>query len=99
MISVPLNRGRSKMLYIVVEESMGFGGGGWSTGYYIYLIRKGKVVKRIRTADVEPTLGTLKFMLKEFGIEYKIRKVGYPPKSNDFCKQLVKVLCKETEND
>jgi len=87
------------MLYIIIEEAMGFGGGGWEIGYYISLIRKGRVIKRIRTADVEPTIGTLKFVLKAYGIEYKIRKVGYPPKGDDFCKQIIKVLCKETEND
>ena len=86
------------MLYIVIEESMGFGGG-WATGYYIYFIRKGKVIKRIRTHDKEPTMSTLKFVLKGYGIKFKVRKVEYPPKSDDFCKQLVKVLCKETEND
>lgn len=87
------------MLYIVVEKSMGFGGGGWDTGYYIYLIRKGRVIKTVRTYDLEPTLGTLKFALKAYGIEYEIHKVDYPPKGDDFCKQLIKVFCKETEND
>lgn len=87
------------MLYIVIEKAMGFGGGGWDIGHYIYLIRKGKVIKRIRAYDREPTLGTLEFVLKVYDIEYKIRKVDYPPKGDDFCKQLIKVLCKETEND
>lgn len=78
---------------------MGFGGGGWDIGYFIHLIREGKVIKKIRTFDAEPTLGTLKFVLKEYDIEYKVRKVPYPPKGDDFCEQLIKVFCKETEND
>ena len=85
------------MLYIVVEESLGFGGGGWEIGYHIYLIHKGKVIKEIRAEDLEPTIGALQFVLKTFDTEYKIRKVGYPPKGDDFCKQLIKVLCKETK--
>lgn len=87
----------SKMVYIVVEESMGFGGGGWDVGYYIYLIRNGKVIKRIRYHEDEPIMNTLKFMLKEFSIEYKIYRVDYPPESDNFCKQLIKVLRKETK--
>lgn len=87
------------MLYIVIEKSQGFGGGGWETGYYIYLIREGKVIKTVKADDVNPTMSTLKFILKAYNIEYTIRKVGYPPKGDDFCKQLIKVLCKETEND
>lgn len=87
------------MLYIVVEKSMGFGGGGWETGYYIYLIRKGKVIKTIRTDDKEPTLGTLKFILKTYDIEFKVRNIPDPLKGDDFCKQLIKVFCKETEGE
>lgn len=86
------------MLYIIVEESMGFGGGGWETGYFIHLIRKGKVIKRIRSDYVEPILGTLKFILKVFDIEYEVRKIGYPPRNEDL-KKIIKVLCKETKND
>ncbi len=86
------------MIHIVVETSLGFGGGGWETGYYVYLIRNGKVFKKIRTADKEPVLGSIKSILKEFDIEFKVHKVDYPPKGEDFCKQLVKVLCKETND-
>jgi len=84
------------MIHIVVEKSMGFGGGGWDTGYYIYLIRNGKVFKKIRTYDKEPVFDSIKSVLKEFGIEFKVHKVDYPPKSTDFCTQLLKVICKET---
>ena len=88
------------MLYIVVEESMGFGGGGWETGYYIYLIRNGKVIKRIETYETEPVMSTLKFILKEFSIEYKVRKIGYPPaKGENFCESLIKVLCKQSKKE
>jgi len=86
----------SKMLHIVVEKSMGFGGGGWDVGYYIHFIRNGKVVKTIRHHDDEPVMTTLKFMLKEFDIEHTIHKVNYPPKNANFCKQLIKALRKET---
>lgn len=85
------------MLYIVLEESQGFGGGGWEIGYYIHLIRKGKVINVIRTDDLEPTLGVLKLILKEYGIKYEVRKVV--DRDDDFCKQLIKVLRKETEGD
>ena len=87
------------MLYIVIEKSMGFGGGGWDTGYYIYLIRDGKIIKTIEIYDIEPILGTLKFVLKAYDIKYKIHKVDYPPKGDDFCKQLIKVLCKQSKKE
>lgn len=93
------NIGGKIMVYIVVEESMGFGSGGWETGYYIYVIREGRVRKRIETYWLEPVLGVLKFMLKEFDIKYTVRKVSYPPPGADFCKQLIKVLCKESKKE
>lgn len=88
------------MVYIVVEESLGFGGGGWETGYHIYIIRRGKVIKKIGTCDKDSIMDTLKFMLKEFSIEYKVRKIGYPPtKGENFCESLIKVLCKQSKKE
>lgn len=46
--------------HIVVERSLGFGGGGWEIGYHIYLIAKGKKYKTIRTMDNQVQKVTVK---------------------------------------
>lgn len=39
----------SKIIHIVVEKSMGFGGGGWDTGYITYIIYQSKIIATNRT--------------------------------------------------
>lgn len=62
------------MIHIVVEKSMGFGGGGWGTGYITYIIFQGEII-----ATNKEKYNNSKFIakvLRHLGFEYKWHRIS-----------------------
>jgi len=81
------------MLHIIIHETMGFGGGGWDTGYYIYIVKKTGVPKPYRSGSRDiPNI--LKWFLRYTGIKYRIHIIKYAPDGNEKFKKLIAKLRK-----
>jgi hypothetical protein len=84
------------MIHIVVKEGLGFGRGGWNSGYYISVITEGRVSKKINSTD-KTQLKTLRYAFDLAGIEYKEHSILYSGVSERKAAALIKELCEKTK--
>lgn len=86
------------MIHIVVEKRMGFGGGGWDTGYFTYVIYQGKII-----ATNREKYNNSKFIAKIFrhlGLKYIWHRISTLDDSGQRrAERLFNKLLEETKND
>ena len=87
------------MIHIVVEKSMGFGGGGWDTGYITYIISKGKIIATNRESyNTSPKFITKIF--RHLGLKYKYHNIStLDTAGQNRAERLFTRLLRETEEE